>query len=107
MALLAFSPFNGTLILASTAASAVTVQPTTSGGMQGLSITNMSTLDAYIAIGGSSSIVAAAPTTASSTGSFPLMQRSTRTITVPPNCWVSAITTAGQANLALTPGSGQ
>lgn len=107
MALSAFQPQGGTLIIASTAASATTAtQVSSAGGIQGAWLVNLSTNDAYVAISASSAVAAAVPTTASSTGSFPLLQRTDEKLTVPPNCWLSAITTAGQANLAVTLGFG-
>lgn len=107
MALNAFQIQGGTLIVASTAASATAaVQPSTAGNIQGAFIQNLSTNDAYIAIGASTA-TAVVPTTAGSSGSFPLLQRTSKALTVPPNFWISAITTAGQANISVTPGFGQ
>jgi hypothetical protein len=69
-------------------------------------VTNLSTLDAYVVFS-STGIAAVAPTTAiPAIGHTPVLQRTSRIFTVPPNCYVSAITSAGQANLAVTPGFG-
>lgn len=106
MALLPFQIQGGTLIVASTAASATAAQQVATGSIQGAFLQNLSTVDAYVSIGASTA-TAAAPTTASSTGSFPLMQRTGRSLTVPPNFFISAITTGGQANISVTPGFGQ
>lgn len=107
MALTAFQPQGGTLIIASTAASAtVATQVSSAAAIQGARLVNLSTNDAYVAISASSAVTAAVPTTASSTGSFPLLQRTGEKFSVPPQCWLSAITTAGQANLAITLGFG-
>jgi len=107
MPLDAFRPQGQTLLLASTQASATTVQPSSDGSIQGLMIQNLSTSDAYVCIS-STGIAASVPTTATpSTGHMPVMQRMVYIVTTPPNCYVSAITSAGQANLALTPGFGQ
>jgi hypothetical protein len=107
MSLTSFLTQGNTLIVASTAAAATAaVQPST-GSIQGMRIVNLSTNDAYVAFG-TSTATASVPTTASpSTGHQPILQRSERTFNTPPNVWVSAITTAGQANLAFTPGFGQ
>lgn len=106
MPLNAFQPQGQTLILASTLASATTVQPSTAGGIQGMMVTNLSTLDAYVVFS-TTGIAAVAPTTAvPAVGHMAILQRETYIFTTPPNCYVSAITTAGQANLALTPGFG-
>lgn len=99
-----FLPQGNTTIIASTAASATAAQQFT-GGIQGARLVNLSTVDAYLAFGASTA-TAAAPSTAGA-ASFPLMQRTEKVISLPPNFWVSAITTAGQANIALTPGIGQ
>jgi hypothetical protein len=106
MPLNAFQPQGPTLILPSTLSAATTMQPSTSGNIQGLMVTNLSTNDAY-AVFSTTGLAAVAPTTAvPAIGHTPILQRATYYFTVPPNCFVSAITTAGQANLALTPGFG-
>ena len=107
--LASFQPQGNTLILASTAASATTVQPSSASSIQGLRAVNTSTsVTAYATVSASSATVATLPTTVTpSTGTgFPLLPSQTEIFSVPPNCWVSAITSAGQANLALTPGVG-
>jgi hypothetical protein len=82
------------------------MQPSTGGNIQGMLVTNLSTLDAYVVFS-STGIAAVAPTTAvPAIGHTPVLQRTSQIFTVPPNCYVSAITSAGQANLAVTPGFG-
>lgn len=108
MSLAPFQPAGGTLIVSSTLASATTVQFSTCG-QQAVRIANRSTLDAYVLLGSSSSFVVAAPTTTSSTaaGMLIIQRAANEKFTCPPQCWISAITTAGQADLAVTPGFGQ
>lgn len=102
-----FQPQGNTLIVASTAASATAGVQVSTGAMQGVRLVNLSTLDAYVSVASSSSATASLPTTASpSTGSMPLLQRTERVLTVGPNFWLSAITSAGQANIAVTGGFG-
>ena len=105
--LAAFQMQGNTLLIASTAAAATVAVQGSTLGQQGAFLTNLSTVDAYVSISASSSVLASVPTTASpSTGSMPLMQRTGKVFSVPPQCWVSAITTGGQANIAVTPGFG-
>ena len=106
--LAAFQPQGNSLLVSSTVGSATAaVQTSSAGGIQGLRISNLSTNDAYVSIGASTATATLPTTTVPSTGTgFVVMQRSAVTITAPPNCWLSAITSAGQANLVVTPGVG-
>lgn len=105
MPLSTFQPQGNTaLVLATTTASAPQ-QPST-GSIQGLLLTNQSTNDAWVAFGVSTA-TAVLPTTSTPSAGMPLLQRSQATFGVPPNVWLSAITTAGTAAIYATPGFGQ
>ena len=107
MALLAFQAQGFTLVLPSTAASATLMQPSTSGAAQSLRIVNLSTsVTAYVAFGATTATAVAATTAVPAVGHMPILPQQTQVFSVQPNVFVSAITTAGQANLALTPGYG-
>lgn len=69
-------------------------------------VTNQSTNDAYISIAVSSAAVAIAASTVASSGNNLIMGRARpQVFSTPPNCFVSAITTGGQADLIVQPGS--
>lgn len=91
--------------ISSTAGSATAgIQPST-GSLQAAVLTNASTNDVYYSISKSSAAVAVAATTTPSSGNNLLLQRTQKQIMTPPNPWVSAITTAGQADLIFQPGN--
>jgi hypothetical protein len=105
MGLAAFQPLGGGTRISSTLGSAtVAIQPSVAG-LQFAKVTNQSTLDAWIAISASSAVAAKASTTVASSGNMLIMQRETFVVGTPPSCWVSAITTAGQADLIFQPGN--
>lgn len=102
-----FTPQGNTTRISATAASATAaIQPST-GYIQGLRCVNLSTNDAYLAFGVSTATAVAPTTAAGGNAGIPLLQRTERMFVTPPNVWVSAITTAGQADVAVTPGTGQ
>jgi hypothetical protein len=94
------------VVAISTAASAA-IQPST-GNIQGLLATWVGSLPCYIEYSstiGSSNIAATVPTT-STPGSMPILPNTAPSFTVPPNCWISAISSAGTGLLYLTEGDG-
>ncbi|HQZ37128.1 MAG TPA: hypothetical protein PK020_22070 [Ilumatobacteraceae bacterium] len=98
----AFRPMGNTTLIASTAASATIAQPST-GHIQGCMLVNRSTNDAFIAIGVSTA-TAAIPTTSATAAGMCLPKNTERFIKTPPNFYISAITSAGQADIFITPG---
>lgn len=107
MSLQAFipSPNVGATVLSSTAGSATLYQPS-SGGMQDVELTNPSTVDCYYTVGKSSGITATLPTSAVP-GSNVILQRTSKQFGVPPNFFISTITSAGEADLVIQPGMRQ
>ena len=106
MALLTFQPQGNTSMVALTTAASAGIQPST-GSIQGVKIANLSTNDAYVTFSPTSSIAAIYPTTSVPNLGMPVLQRSVETFVFPPNGWLSALTSAGAALLAVTPGYGQ
>jgi hypothetical protein len=111
-----FRPFgNANLVAASSSTSSTPTAigstagaATAASGFQALWLNNITTSPIYVTVGNSSSAVptAAVPTTAFGTPAFCVTQYSPKVITCPPNCWVSAATSAGGASLMVQPGFG-
>lgn len=104
MANYTFRPMGNTSLIAGTTTASAAIQPST-GNIGGCALTNLSTNDVWVAFG-SSSVVAVLPTTATPGNAFPVTGGLHNVIPVlaPPNFWISALTSAGTAVLAITPG---
>lgn len=105
MSYLTFQPMGLTSMIAPTTAASAAIQPST-GSIQGIKIANLSTNDAYVAFG-TSSVAAVYPTTSNPGLGMAILQRSDQSFVFPPNGWISALSSAGTALLAVTPGFGQ
>lgn len=83
-------------------------QPST-GSIQGMLATWIGSIPCYLEYGasaGSSGLTATIPTS-STPGSMPILPNTAPSLTVPPNCYVSAMTSAASGGiLMLTPGDG-
>ena len=101
----AFQPQGNTILIAGTTTASVAVQPST-GSIIGCRISNIATGVTYIAVSPSSGISAVIPTTSTPANGFPLLPNSAETFNVAPNFWLSAITSAGTAQIFATPGFG-
>jgi len=102
-----FKPSGTTKLINATTAGAVLTQVCT-GGEEGVFISNPSTVPAYIAFG-SSSIVAAVPTTGTPATGLCLLGQGERTFWMPGGAahgYLDAISTAGTVPLFATPGIG-
>lgn len=69
MALPAFQVQGNTTLIAASSAASAAVQPST-GSIQGMRIANLSTADAWVALGMSSTLAAVAPSTSASGSAF-------------------------------------
>lgn len=104
----AFTPLIGTLVINLTTAAAAGLS-VSSLASEGLMLTNLSTNDAYMWVGPTSTWAAVLPSTAAAALNFPLLQRSKMVISTPgPGSYVSGVTTAAllTAQIAITPGLG-
>lgn len=104
----AFRPSGNTvLVVASSSTSALATQWNT-GNMSQCWVSNQSTLAVWLAWG-SSTINAAIPTTGTPCQGLALPSTLSRCFTIGPNnnaAWISAVTSAGTANIYVTPGVG-
>lgn len=106
MAFNAFMPRATTkLVAASSSTSGAEVTQVCTGSEQAMYIANASTTPVYLATAGTSVVQATVPTTATPAtgqcipnGAPPLL------IVTPPGGWLSAVTSAGAANVFATPG---
>lgn len=93
---------NSALIAASSSTASAPTQVST-GGQQGMYLANPSTVPVYAAFG-SSLIQAGCPTTAVPCPGVCVLPGQSVPFTVPPQGWLSAVTSAGNASLFATPG---
>jgi hypothetical protein len=108
MSVVAFQPaFNAatTLVIASSSTASTPTQCSTASA-QGFYVVNASTagLNVWIAFGASSAVRASLPSTGTpATGMF-LPPNVPQHFSTPPGAWLSALTTAGTANVFASPG---
>jgi len=94
---------NSVKLVATTTAAPGTLCST--GDVQGMQLSNASTVPIYVALGASSTVQAAAPTSAAPAKGMCILPDRFHNIYVPPDNYISAITTASTgANLWGTPG---
>ena len=106
MPITAFQPSNAnTQLIAATSSTASVATQVCAGSQQGMAVANPSTLPVYLAFG-SSSVQAAVPTTAVRAPGLCLPAGNHRAFATPPAGWLSAVTSAGSANIFATPGFG-
>lgn len=103
MSFTAFQPSGNTVLIAASSSTASTPTQVSTGGQQGMFISNPSTIPVYVAAG-SSSIQAACPTTAVPCAGLCIPSGQTRPLTTPPSGWLSGATSAGSATIFATPG---
>jgi hypothetical protein len=104
MSITAFQPMGTTkLISVSSSTAGAEVTQICTGSQQGMHIANPSTIAVYVAAG-SSSIQAACPTTAVPFAGLCIPSGQERVLTTPPFGWLSAVTSAGSAQVFATPG---
>lgn len=105
----AFRPQGGTFRVALTSVGSAGVQITT-GSIQGCIVSNMSTDNAYVWFSQTSAAMVATSlwTTAAIIAAIPVMQKSQRTYAIPPNSFVTGITTGASiaVTLDIAPGYG-
>lgn len=99
-----FKPQGNTALIAPTTTASAAIQPSTAS-IATFRLNNTSTNPVWVAYG-SSTIVATLPTTTTAANAFPMAAGGIETFDFTPNCYVSAITTVGTGQLALTPGLG-
>jgi len=104
MSITAFQPAGPTALIAATSSTASAATQVCTGSQQGMFLSNPSTVPVYFATGASSAIQAAQPTTALPCPGACLPPSGTQTVTVAPQGWLSAVTSAGSASLFATPG---
>jgi hypothetical protein len=102
--LTAFLPQGNTTVIAVTTTASTGQQPS-DGNIQGVLITNIGTVTAFVAFGGSD-VSAAIPTTSTPGSGFPILPNTAQTFSVRPDFYVSAVTSAGTCSLYATPGAG-
>lgn len=93
---------NSVLVAASSSTASTPTQVST-GSQQGMYLANPSTIPVYVAAG-SSLVQAACPTTAVPAPGVCILPGQALALTVPPQGWLSAATSAGSASLFGTPG---
>ncbi len=106
MSLNAFQQRNPTKCIAATSAGSAAVQVSTASE-QGMFISNPTTSPVYWVDGGSSSILAAYPTTSQAASGACLPAGLAGAFVTDPHGWLSVATSAGSANIFATPGFGQ
>lgn len=104
MSITAFQISGNTALLTVTSASSATATQVCTGSQQGMYLANPSTIPVYFAAGNSSAVQAACPTTAVPCPGMCLPPNGTQTVTIPPQGWLAAATSAGSAVLFATPG---
>jgi hypothetical protein len=104
----AFLPQGGTIILALTSLGSAAVGISTAANLQGAMFDNLSTVNAVVAIGGSGVVATQGSTAAFTAGQFTLLGLNSKVLSIPPNSYVSACTTAASlvAQITVTPGYG-
>lgn len=106
MSLNAFQQRNPTKCIAASSAGSAAVQVST-GGEQGMFISNPTTSPVYWIDGGSSSIAAVYPTTSTPGLGMCIPAGLAGAFVTDPHGWLSVATSAGSANIFATPGFGQ
>ncbi len=105
MAITAFQPNGNTvLISATTTSSASSATQVSTGGQQGMLVSNPSTVPVYVAAAQTSAVQAAVPTTAAPCPGLCLPAGQQRALNTPPGGWLAASTSAGSASIFATPG---
>lgn len=99
-----FIPEGVTSLINASSSPSAGVQIST-GNVAGVRFMNTGVVPIYIAMG-SSGVSATQPTTSAAATGIPLMAGSIETFDVRPGFWLSAVTSAGNALLYATPGSG-
>lgn len=99
----AFLPMGPTALIVATSSTASSPIQVSTGGQQGMLLTNMSTIPIYVAYG-SSSVQAACPTTGVPCLGLCLPVSAAPLRLSTPAGWLSAATSAGSASLFATPG---
>lgn len=105
----AFYPQGPSLLIALTTVGSAGVSPSTAAGIQGVKIDNLaSTCSVFVAAFPTSTGVALLPTTAASQPGFFVRASQSQIVSVPPNSYFSALTTAAAvtAIACITPGYG-
>lgn len=107
MSLTAFQPSGNTVLVIASSSTAGTPTQASTGSQQGMLVTNASTaaLNTWIAFGQTSAVQAQIPSTGTPGPGIFLPPNVPRVFTTPPGGWLSAITTAGTANVFATPGA--
>lgn len=101
----AFMPMGTTkLIAASSSTAGAEITQVCTGSQQGMFLANPSTVPVYVATGQTSAVQAACPTTAVPATGLCVINGQALPISTPPGGWLSAVTSAGSANLFVTPG---
>lgn len=111
MAILTFQPHGqgvSATFLLPVSTTPVAFQPQSAASNQGVMLANMSTNHLYVSFGtnATSSATVTYPTSAA-VGGLPILAGTKETFGFPPNGWLAALTSAGAAILAITPGYGQ
>lgn len=105
----AFRPSGPTVCVATTVSTATAPTQWSTGGMATCYVSNPNSVPVYLNFG-SSTIQAAIPTTATPFNGLCLPSSGYRCFTVGPStsqsAWVTGVTSAGQANVFVTPGIG-
>jgi hypothetical protein len=107
MANLAFQVSGATCLVAASSSTASTPTQVSTGYEQGMHIVNASTasLPVYVSAG-SSTVQAAAPTTATPAQGLCILAGQAINLWTPPAGWLSAATSGGSASVFATPGYG-
>ena len=98
---------NGTILVVASSSTGVQATQWSTGNMPTCYCVNNGTVPVYLAWG-SSTVLAQIPTTGAG-GGLALLSTLSRCFQIGPNnnaAWVSAVTTAGSANVYITPGYG-
>ena len=103
--LISFQPFGNSVLVAASSSTSGAGQQVSTGGAQTLMIANASTIPVYLAVAASSAVQAACPTTAVPAPGMALLGGNQAPITIPPQGWLSAVTSGGAASLFVTPGA--